>query len=139
MGRKVHRRTHLISNGEEAPIGIIEKLHIHGRGKIFAHLSEASGTSEQGIRRPACLLNLRSQVRQPGSEMCRKPIFTPLARKDAGKNARFSKRQIAAGRQFPKQPPALRYGVFSQRTKELVWRRRQNIRPSQVTIKVPDP
>ena len=37
------------------------------------------------------------------------------------------------------QPPAFQYSVFSQRKKELVWRSRENVRPSQVEIEVPDP
>ena len=47
--------------------------------------------------------------------------------------------RLVPGRQIAKQPPAVQYGVFSQRMKELVRRRQQNIRPAKITIEVADP
>ena len=60
VGRKASGRTHLISNCEEPPIGIIEELQIHRCCEIFAHFGKVSGAAEQSFRCSAHLLKLTS-------------------------------------------------------------------------------
>ena len=92
VGRKRQRRTHLIPDGKEPAIGIIEELHIHRCGESFNSLSESSGAHKQIFRRCTDLRELGCEIRHPGPEVRRQRFFTAAIRCNVRQHVRSSLR-----------------------------------------------
>ena len=139
MGGKGPRRSHRISDGKETPIGVIEKLHIHGPGEVFARCTEPLDPRQQVRRRSTRLPILRPEIRNPGSELVRKLFFAAPVSNNVSKQVGLAASQFIPGRKITEQSAARADRAFSQRKQELIRGRQQDVHPFQIAVEILPP